>query len=351
MAYADDGKALLNNLVLGTGVGASATGLYYLAKKLRKQFEEQLEKNKPQAPDYADAALEVPNLTPPEQKKLAALDPYTVATPLATGAAGAILAAALSDKKTKKRNALLGGAAGALAGAGLNTKPVHEFIGRNAFPTGYLSWALGGDHGGETKIRNGWKSVMLPAGAGLGALAGKTLYDISAAPYVEAEKKKEQYGAVESARQKYFNELLHDGDDSDDKKEKRSAIDETLDAVYDACAEKEAGIMDVIRSGADTIFTKGTYNPLAYLTLPFRAAGTGLDMYNTAFAAATLGGGLLGSKYMYDKTRSESSAKNMAKAIAAKERMKQTLPVWVDPQELAQVKDVAKAKEQTDEGV
>ena len=45
---ADAGKQVLNNFVIGTGVGSSAMGLYYLAKKLRKRFEEQLERSKPQ---------------------------------------------------------------------------------------------------------------------------------------------------------------------------------------------------------------------------------------------------------------------------------------------------------------
>ena len=315
--YEADGKALLNNLVAGAGVGASATGLYYLAKKLRKQFEEQLERGKPRAPDYADAALEVPNLVAPEQKKLA-FDAYTVATPLATGAAGAILAAALSDKKTKKRNALLAGTAGALAGAGLNTRAAQKFVGEWGFPTNYAPGF--GDHAGESWAREGFKNVMIPAGAGLGAFAGKTLYDMSAAPYTEAEKKKEQYNTVESARQKYFDELLSDGA-PEDKKEKRSTVADVLDAAYTAYVDKSAAWKDI------------------------------LNAPSTLYAAAMLGGGVLGGKYMYDQTRAESRAKNMAKALAAKERMKSTLPVWVDPQELAQVKDVAKAKEPIAEGV
>lgn len=351
--YAADGKDVLNNIVIGTGLGASATGLYYLAKKLRKRFEEQLEKSLPPAPDYADAALEVPNLTAPEQKKLA-FDAYTVATPLATGAAGALLAAALSDKKKKLRNAAIGGVLGAGAGAALNTKPVHEAIGRS-IPTGFYSWLIGGGADDETYARRGFKRIMLPLAGAAGVAGGKALYDISAAPYIEAEKKKEQYGSVESARQKYFDELLHDDDNQTSKKEKKSAVHDVLDAVYDVCAEKQAGIADNIRSGLHTVFATGDYNPLAYATypirLPFMAADTAGDWYSTALAAATTGGGLLGAKYMYDKTRSESAAKNTAKALKAKERMQHTLPVWIDPQELAQVKDVAKAKEQTDEGV
>lgn len=321
--YAADGKSILNNIVLGTGVGASATGLYYLAKKLRKQFEEQLEKNKPVAPDYNEVALDVPSLPAPEQKKLA-FDTYTVATPLATGAAGAILAAALSDKKNKKRNALIGGGIGAAAGAGLNTKPVHEFVGRR-IPTS-LYWPFtNSDPSADTFAREGWKRFSGPAGAALGVLGGKTLYDIAATPYIEAEKKKEQYDSVNSARQQYFAQLLGDEDESKSKKEKKSSIHETLDAAYTAYAEKGASWYDWV-------------NPVNLL----RA-------HSIAVPAAILGGGVVGSKYMYDKTIAASRAKNMAKALAAKERMKNVAPVWVDPQELALVADAAKAKETPDD--
>lgn len=339
MGYAEDGKQIMNNLVLGTGVGASATGLYYLAKKLRKRFEEQLEKNKPEAPDYNEIALEVPALPVVPQKKLA-FDAYTVATPLAGGAAGAILAAALSDKKNKKRNALLGAGAGALAGAGLNTKPVHEFIGRNTFSSifPFLNPIMGKAWFSRGSGYNGWNAAMNVTGGALGALGGKTLYDMAAAPYEEVEKKKEQYNNVESARNKYFQELLSaDDEKSPDKKEKKANVTEMLDAAFGAYTEKSAAWYDYI-------------NPLKFPGLKQLFYDLP-NIYGTTAVAATIGGGLLGGKYMYDKTRSESRAKNMAKALAAKERMKNTLPVWVDPQELAQVKDVAEAKAPTDVGV
>lgn len=334
MGYAEDGKQIMNNLVLGTGIGASATGLYYLAKKLRKRFEEQLERNKPISPDYQDVALEVPTLPAPAQKKLA-FDAYTVATPLAGGAAGAILAAALSDKKTKLRNALLGGVAGAGAGAALNTKPVHEAIAKS-LPTHWFPYLNMGGSSGRSHAYGGWKTIAGIGGGAAGLAGGKALYDISAAPYIEAEKKKEQYGEVESARKKYFDELLKDdSDDGKKNKEKKSSVTDLLDVAYSNYAEKKASWLDVI-------------NPMTYLGAP----GKVLDLYSLGIAGASTGGALLGGKYMYDKTMAASKAKNMAKALAAKDRMKNTAPVWVDPRELAAVTDAAKAKEtQNDEGV
>jgi hypothetical protein len=339
MGYAEDGKEIMNNIVLGTGVGASATGLYYLAKKLRKRFEEQLAKNAPPAPDYQSVALDVPDLDAAPQK--IAFDAYSVATPLATGGASAILAAALSDKKTKLRNAAIAGAVGAGAGAGLNTKPVHEFMGKHIpssiFP--FLEPVLGKSWFDRGSGYNAWNAALNVGGAGLGVAGGKALYDMSVAPQLEAEKKKEQYNNVEDARKQYFNELLQD-DKSDKKKEKKASVNEFLDEAYNAYAEKKAAWTDYIPSANPT---KWPVLKTFFHDLP--------TLYATLGVAATLGGGAIGGKYMYDKTRSESAAKNMAKALAAKERMKNTLPVWIDPQELAQVKDVAKAKEPTAEGV
>lgn len=320
--YADDGKAILNSLVMGTGLGASATGMYYLAKKLRKRLDEQLEKNKPDAPDYADIPLAVPNLPAPQQKKLA-FDAYTVATPLVTGGASAILAAALSDKKNKKRNALLAGLGGAAGGAALNTKPVHEAIAKS-LPTGWFPYLnFSGQDGGQNYAYGGWRTIANVGGGALGVGAGKALYDIATAPYEDAEKKKENYNNVQKARQQYFDELLA-GDAT--KKEKQAFTSEILDAAYAIYSEKKAAWYDLI-------------------TLPFRAPHELGKLYSLGIAGATAGAGLIGGKYMYDKTTAASKAKNLAKAIAARERMKNSLPVWVDPQELAQVKDTARAKE------
>jgi hypothetical protein len=330
MGYAEDGKEIINNIVLGTGVGASATGLYYLAKKLRKRFEEQLAKNAPNTPDYHDVALDVPKLESPAQPKLA-FDAYSVATPLATGGASAILAAALSNKKNKLRNAAIAGALGAGAGAGLNTKPVHEFVGKNIpssiFP--FLEPVMGGSWFDRGSGYNAWNAALNVGGAGLGLAGGKALYDMSVAPQLEVEKKKEHYNSVNDARKKYFDALLRDEDD-DKKSDKKASVNDALEAAYTAYAEKKADWKDYINPLKLPLLKQVFYD------LP--------NMYAAAGVGATLGGGLIGGKYMYDKTMAASKAKNLAKALAAKERMKDALPVWVDPQELAQIKDVAAEK-------
>lgn len=328
MAYADDGKAILNSLMLGTGLGASATGLYYLAKKLQKRVEDQIEKGKPDAPDYSEIPLSVPNLQAPQQKKLA-FDAYTVAAPVLGGGASAILAAALSDKKNKKRNALLAGLGGAGAAAALNTKPVHEAIAKalpkDWFP--YLNFSAQDSDRPETYAYGGWRTMANIGGGALGLAAGKGLYDLATAPQAEAAKKKEQYNSVQKARQQYFDELLGPADK--DKKEKKASVDAFLDDAYALYTEKGAAWSDIPKA----VHT--------FVTAPDWL----MKLYSLGIAGTTVGGAVLGGKYMYDKTTAASKAKNMAKALAARERMRNALPVWVDPQELAQVKDTAKAKD------
>jgi hypothetical protein len=188
-----------------------------------------------------------------------------------------------------------------------------------------------GSSSGRSHAYGGWKTMAGVGGGALGLAGGKALYDLSAAPYLDAQKKKEQYGEVDSARKKYFDALLHDEGD-DKKKEKKSSVNDLLDAAYTEYSVKNAGWLDVI-------------NPMTYLGAP----GKALDLYSLGVAGATTGGALLGGKYMYDKTMAASQAKNMAKALAARERMKNVAPVWVDPKELALVADAAQAKETHDD--
>lgn len=330
--YAADGKAIMDNLVLGTAIGLPASGLYYLVKKWRKQLDEQIERNKPRAPDYTDVALDLPALPAPTQKKLA-FDFSTIGAPAVGGLTGAILANALSKKENKKRNALLGAAAGAAAGAGLNTKPVHETIAKN-LPNSIL-WMVPGlnkAYNPDSHEYRGWKEIAGVGGGALGLLGGKALYDLSAGQHIDVEKKKEQYNEVARARQKYFDELL-----KTDNTEKKSSLDEALDAVYDSCTSIKQS------SGYGLFGTEigSDFNPVKYWDLL-------RQYYGVALAGAGLGGGVIGAKYMYDKTTAQSKAKNMAKALAARDRMKNSLPVWVDPRELAMVKDVAKSDEASD---
>ena len=82
-----------------------------------------------------------------------------------------------------------------------------------------------------------------------------------------------------------------------------------------------------------------------------KGAGVLSSMYNTpqalrtAYVLSMLGAGGLGAKYMYDRTRALTEGENMAKARASRARLKGLPPVWVDPDSLAQVKQLAENDE------
>lgn len=337
------GKDILNSVIMGTGVGASATGLYYLAKKLRQRFEENLERNKPHGRDYADVPMEVPALAAPPQKKLAADANTTldivraVGAPLVGSAAGAILGAATSKEKNKKRNALIGAGLGGLLGLGANTKPVHEFLG-GTVPDALLP--ITKPFLGDTWVRGGatqdaWRAAANIGGAGAGILGGKALYDLAVQPEIDKQKEERLHGGVESARKEYFDALLQKEENGE---KKSSAVEQFLDAGYIAYQEKEGSITDV---GAKTLTAIKDF----ITARPIR------DLVALSTVGATVGGGALGAKYMYDKTTSAAKAKNMAKALAARERMQHMPPVWVDPRELADIKQVAREESDQNRGV
>lgn len=334
MNDAEVGKEILNNVVLGAGVGASATGLYHLAKKLRQRFDEQLIKGAPNTKDYHDVAFDVPNLDNLQQKKIA-FDAYSLATPLAAGGASAILAAALSDKKNKRRNAAIAGVLGGVGGAALNTKPTHEFIAKNIYSSvsPFLEPFLGSAWYERGSGYQAWRAAANIAAGGAGVLGGKALYDISAGPQLEVEKKKKQYNNVNSSRKEYFDALLQDDKNKPDNGDKEAALDDMLDAAYAAYAEKKSYLDPTKWVGIKQLIALAGAGPAAINALS--------SMYSHAGVAALAGGGVLGGKYMYDKTMSASNAKNTAKALAAKNRMKDSLPVFIDPQEVAKVKNIA----------
>jgi hypothetical protein len=84
-----------------------------------------------------------------------------------------------------------------------------------------------------------------------------------------------------------------------------------------------------------------------------RAKGAGVlsSIYNTpqalrtAYVLSMLGAGGLGAKYMYDRTKELTKGENLAKAQASRARLKGLPPVWVDPDSLAQVKQLAESDE------
>jgi hypothetical protein len=122
---------------------------------------------------------------------------------------------------------------------------------------------------------------------------------------------------VEDAKKHYYD-VLTGGN-------KRAAA---LDTAYAAYASEKAAFLP---PGAwDTLNTIGMGYPNEI------ARG-----YSTAALLSALAAGTVGAKYMYDRTRERSKSQNLAKARAHLARMSGTPSVWVDPSELAQVKQLA----------
>ena len=122
---------------------------------------------------------------------------------------------------------------------------------------------------------------------------------------------------VEDAK-KYYYDVLTGAN-------KRAAA---LDTAYEAYAgEKKA----FLPPGAwDTLNTVG-------MGVPNELARA----YSTTALLSMLAAGGVGAKYMYDRARDRSKSQNLAKARAHIARMSGTPSVWVDPSELAQVKQLA----------
>jgi hypothetical protein len=145
---------------------------------------------------------------------------------------------------------------------------------------------------------------------------------------------------VQSARDEYFNTLLND--ENDDEEEKKSAA-AAFDALYNAYAEKRSA-GEPNQATFENYFwpENGERGPWHNALLsPFT------NLSGTAqlggLAALAVGGGL-GANYMYNKTKSQSQARALARAQAARERMKGLDSPWVDPQELASIKELAAAR-------
>ena len=315
------GQNILGSLALGTGLGVSATGLFYLAKKLRERLDKTITENKEPLPDYADVIAE-PHVAP--TKKIAADNNdflrhiANIGMPLVGAASGSALAAALSSKEKRKRNALIGAGLGLGAGVGLNTKPVHDFLGANV-PRGMLpiAEALGWrSRNSESVTRDIWRATANTGALLGGGILGKKLYDSAMKDKNEREEAEKRVDLVGDARKKYFDALLTSQTD-DDKTAAAQTLGDILAQTYDnlhktSAPEKKGSILSL----PEFI--------LAGITVP-----------------ATVGGGILGYNYMRNKVLAASRAKQKAHELAIKSRARPLSEVWINPAELAELKNKA----------
>lgn len=145
--------------------------------------------------------------------------------------------------------------------------------------------------------RRAWGSAANIGAAGLGAYGGHRIVNA----IVKAKKKRELNESIDEARRSYYDALAgHD---------KAAA----LDAAYDNV--KAGGVLGTISA------------------MPQAA--------RTAYVLSLLGAGGVGAHYMYNRTKDLNESENLAKARASRARLKGLPPVWVDPDSLAQVKQLA----------
>jgi hypothetical protein len=316
--YSYWGDVLQKNLVNGVLLGGGATGLYHLARKVNQKRQEANKK-----PDL-DAVAEQPlNLSALSAGKLA-FDLSSLKTPAISAGLGALIGSMQSDKNKKVRGAITGGLVGGGLGALASTDTAKALIGK-AIPQrlpslfGYDSddkkyHSLSPSHSMFLNMASLGSSAAGIAGGGY--IANKLLK--------EKKPEKDNVGGVERARQEYFDALLGD--------EKTS---QALDELYEKRGAWKDYIPNIISDPND--YGEGN---ILYNTLWKGPASA----YLTAAGLSALGGGVVGGKYMYDKTKSQSEAKILAQAEAARRRFQNSNSVWIDPRELAEIKSIVSPK-------
>lgn len=171
----------------------------------------------------------------------------------------------------------------------------------------------GGEPGMESEPLPQDPHTFRPSWAALGALgAGAAgLYGGSKAvnAVVKARKKRDAEDEIEEARQAYYAALF-----GTDKKAT------ALDSAFEKWQEKKA-------------------NPIAGMGT-FLGETVPQNLHLGTVLAMLASGGVAG-KMMYDWQKDRNKGDNLAKAQASKARMKGLPTMWVDPDELAQVKQLA----------
>jgi hypothetical protein len=117
----------------------------------------------------------------------------------------------------------------------------------------------------------------------------------------------------------------------DARAEYLAALTGEKSAALDAAYEKYATLADVMNNISDGVKSVG------------RGAATAAEDYTAAQLLAAAAGVGIGGTYMYNKTRNNSLSANALKAQALKARMRSLPGTWIDPAELAKVKQMSMA--------
>lgn len=312
------GNRILGALMGGTLLGAGGVGLFHALKRMKKKQEDVLA-----PPSLAAVAQEAPTFLTAQQKQ--SFDSSLLAMPVGGAGVGALIGALRAQKGEKLRGALTGAGVGGAAGLGataLSRSPVGEMVGK-ALPRSFFGV---GDLFGERNVpdpETGAHGAALTLGtllAGAGGVyaGGKTVDSV-----LQRDESFKNVDKVQNSRDEYFKELLGEPDDAE-----KQSFNTRLDELYALYEKKSAG-------------AGGPYDRW-FLPDAMRNVS---QLFQTAAGISLLGGGAFGAKYMYDKTRANSDARVLATARAAKARARGGEAPWIDPVELASVKELATQKE------
>lgn len=332
------GNRLLNSLLMGTTIGAGGMGLWHAIKGIK-------EKQKSKQQNIEELAATPPSFVsnPVKQANNAAL---MAALPVGGAGIGALVGALRAQKGKRLSGALTGAAAGGavggglgLAGAGLSSFPqISEALGR-ATREGVSMPSTGGKAlpTPQTNLQGALMDVGVPALAVLGAGGGAAAVN----SMLKEDDTKENRNAVTDARDEYFKTLLnHSGE--------KTAFSAALDLVYEKYVEKKAAPIDPSNDPGwfwRTFVNNPAAGPNSTGNFWDGAANIGVQKPMAIALASLAAGGVFGGKYMYDKTRAASKNKLLLAARQARERAQGLNAPWINPVELATVKDLATQKE------
>jgi hypothetical protein len=300
------GGQLANTLLLSGAAGVGGMGLFKLMKHLKKQRAQE----KAQQTDFQSLAT-----TPPEflaAKQAADISPALLAT-AGGGGLGALIGAIRAEKGKRLSGALGGGALGAgigLAGHGLTSASGQKALGS--------IFASPDDSATRFKgfMTRGLYDLALVGGGAAAAAGGAHALN----SMLDDSREEGNKDNVQTSRDEYFKTLLNQ---NDEKTAFSNALDKTYENLEKSAQPNWAERLKSLWEGTQDKVQGG-------LAVPVWLAG-----------ASALAGGGIGAKYMYDKTRAASQAKLYAAAQKARARMHGLDAPWVDPTELAQVKQLA----------
>jgi hypothetical protein len=341
------GTQLLHSLLAGGAMGAGGMGIWRMVKNHKDEQARKLKKQQ----SLTEVAAAPPSFIADKMANDSLLN--ALALPLSGAGAGALFGALTAEKGQRRKKmlqgGLVGGGAGAV-GAGLASGGLAEFVGKSipdevsdVIPFGRFFPSE--KYTAKSPVYQA-SAYLLPIAAGsAGVYGGARAVD----SLMGDDKKEKQVDEVQSARDSYFKTLLNEPEENDEEKK---SFHDTLDSFYEKYEEKIAANDwgGWLQEQANYWSNPFQPNPQAG---PFDKGPAGNTVQNILTApallsgAALLGGGALGAKYMYDKTRESSKAKLLQAAQEAKERLRGLDTPWIDPTELASIKELAKQEELT----